>query len=186
MVNVHARAREESGFGLIELLMAVTILNIGIFAIFAAFNTGVVTIKRASEASTASVLADQQMELLRAVTYDKIALDTTLLGSTNNTYKCDSALGTGSCPYSTSGEVTMTCSPVVNTCNPWRTTTGPDHRSYVVATYVLTENPSASARTVKKVTVVVRDSNITTRVLARATSTFDCSTGQPYSSCPPS
>ena len=108
-------------------------------------------------------------------------------GSVSNTYKCDSVLGTGTCPYSTSGEVTMSCTtPLSNTCTPWRTVTGPDHHNYVVATYVLTENPVSSARTVKKVTVVVRDGQTTSKVLARETSTFDCSTGQPYGSCPTS
>ena len=168
--------------------MATSVLNIGILAIVAAFNSGIITIKRASQTSTASVLADQQMEQFRAVTYDQIALDTTALSGTNSTYRCDSALGSGTCPYSTANEVTIACasSPLANTCQPWRATTGPDHHQYVVATYVLTENPVSNARTVKRVTVVVRDGLTTSKVLARETSTFDCSTGQPYNTCPTS
>ena len=74
------RARKQDGFGLIELLMAMTILNIGLLAIVAAFNSGAVAIRRASRISTASALADSQMELYRALTYTSIALDSTTLG----------------------------------------------------------------------------------------------------------
>ena len=180
-----ARVRDEGGFGLIELLMAITILNIGILAIVAAFNSGIVTIRRASMVSTASVLADQQVEQYRRLTYDQIALDSSKLSGVNNTYKCDSALGTGTCPYSTGSEVTITCtSPISATCTPWRTTTGPDHHQYVVASYVLTENPTGTARQVKRVAVVVRDGMNTSKVLAREITTFDCSTGQQSGSCP--
>src|SRR5262245_64142413 len=83
--------------------MAMVMLNIGILAIVAAYQTGTFALNRASKISTASALADQQMELYRAIKYDAIALDTTSLGSVDNTYKCDSALGS-SCPNSTSGD----------------------------------------------------------------------------------
>ena len=81
--------------------MAMVMLNIGILAIVAAFNSGMFALNRASRISTASALADAQMELYRALTYDAIALDSTSLAGVDNTYKCDSALG-GSCPNSTS------------------------------------------------------------------------------------
>jgi hypothetical protein len=117
------------------------------------------------------------MELFRAIKYDSIALDSTTLGSTDNTYKCDVALGT-SCPNSTSGEVTTTCgSPLPNECNPSRTVTGADRKSYRVDTYITTTTPT-NGRSVKLVTVVVRDSrNLSGRPLARVGSTFDQSTG---------
>ena len=46
---MRARVRDESGFGLIELLMAITILNVGVLAVVAAFNSGIFAIKRASQ-----------------------------------------------------------------------------------------------------------------------------------------
>src|SRR5689334_23276241 len=91
--NVRLRLRSERGFGLIELLMAMVMLNIGILAIVAAFNSGMLALNRASRISTASALADSQMEVYRAITYNAIGLDSTSLGSVDNTYKCDSALG---------------------------------------------------------------------------------------------
>jgi len=172
------RLSSERGFGLIELLMAMVMLNIGLLAIVAAFNSGMFALNRASKISTASALADSQMELYRAVTYSAIALDSTALGSVDNTYKCDSALGT-SCPNSTSGEVTTTCSgsPLPNECNPSRAAVGADHKNYRVDTYIVYTTP-ANGRQLKVVTVVVRDgSNLNARPYARETSTFDPSTG---------
>jgi type II secretory pathway pseudopilin PulG len=172
------RLRSQAGFGLIELLMAMVMLNIGILAIVAAFNSGMFALNRASRISTASALADAQMELYRALTYNSIALDSTLLASVDNTYKCDSALG-GSCPNSTSGEVTTTCtgSPVPNECNPSRAVTGADRKSYRVDTYITTTTPSGG-RAVKLVTIVVRNAReLSARPFARVASTFDASTG---------
>jgi Tfp pilus assembly protein PilV len=174
---VRARLRSQEGFGLIELLIAMVMLNIGILAVVAAYQTGMFALNRASRISTASALADQQMELFRALTYSAIALDSTSLASVDNTYTCDSALG-GSCPNSTSGEVTTTCSgsPLPNQCLPSRTTTGADRKPYRVDTYVTTTTPT-SARALKVVTVVVRDgSKLSARPLARLSSTFDQST----------
>jgi type II secretory pathway pseudopilin PulG len=175
---VRERLRAEQGFGLIELLMAMVMLNIGILAVVAAFNSGIFALNRASKLTTASALADSQMELYRALKYSAIALDTTTLGGVDNTYKCDSALG-GSCPNSTSGEVTITCSgsPLPNECLPSRSVTGADRKNYRVDTYITSSTPSGG-RALKTVTVVVRDgSKLSARPLARASSTFDESTG---------
>ena len=172
------RLRSQAGFGLIELLMAMVMLNIGILAIVAAFNSGMFALNRASRISTASALADAQMELYRALTYNSIALDSTSLASVDNTYKCDSALG-ASCPNSTSGEVTTTCtgSPVPNECNPSRAVTGADRKSYRIDTYITTTTPSGG-RAVKLVTIVVRNAReLSARPFARVASTFDASTG---------
>ena len=174
--NVHVRPRGEDGFGLIELLMAMVMLNIGILAIVAAFNSGIFALNRASALSTASALADSQMETYRAITYAAIGLDSTTLGTVDNTYKCDSALG-ASCPNSTSGEVTQSCSSLPNECNPSRSVAGADHKPYRVDTYITTTTPSGG-RSVKVVTVVVRDGNhLSARPLALVSSTFDQSTG---------
>jgi type II secretory pathway pseudopilin PulG len=175
---VRVRLRSEHGFGLIELLMAMVMLNIGILAIVAAFNSGIFALNRASRTTTASALADQQMELYRALTYSAIALDTTTLAGVDNTYKCDSALG-ASCPNSTSGEITTTCSgsPLPNECLPSRTVVGADRKNYRVDTYITSSTPTGG-RALKVVTIVVRDGgNLSARPLYRTGSTFDQSTG---------
>src|SRR5205814_7672515 len=99
--DVRARLRSERGFGLIELLMAMVMLNVGILAIAASFNAGIVSLNRASRISTASTLADAQMELYRALTWSAIALDPSTIPSTTP-YTSDSA-------YS-STQATVTCS----------------------------------------------------------------------------
>ena len=171
------RLRSEQGFGLIELLMAMVMLNIGILAVVGAFSSGMFALNRASKATTAAALADSQMELYRALTYPAIALDTTSLAGVDNTYKCDSALG-ASCPNVTSGEVTATCSsPLPNECIASRSAVGADRKKYRVDTYITTTTPTGG-RPLKLVTVVVRDGNkLSARALARVGSTFDQSTG---------
>ncbi len=181
---MRARLRQEGGFGLIELLIAIVVLNIGILAIVAAFNSGVVTLRRSSLTATASVLADQQIELYRALTWDQLSLDSGSLATVDTTYKCDSVLG-GACPNSTSALVQGTCTTVTQQCNPSRSVVGPDRHKYRVDTYILSDHPVAASRTVRKITVVVRDGMNPGKVLARSTTTFDCSTALPYApGCP--
>jgi type II secretory pathway pseudopilin PulG len=175
---VRVRLRSEQGFGLIELLMAMVMLNIGILAVVASFNSGIFALNRASRVTTASALADQQMERFRAVTYAAIALDTSSLSGVDNTYKCDSALGV-SCPNTTSGEISTACSgsPLPNECVPSRSVVGADRKNYRVDTYITSSTPTGG-RTLKVVTIVVRDgSKLSARPLYRAASTFDQSTG---------
>jgi type II secretory pathway pseudopilin PulG len=173
------RLRTEKGFGLIELLMAMVMLNIGILAIVAAFSSGMFALNRASRQSTAASLADAQMELYRAIPYTSIYLDTTSVGSVDNTYKCDSALG-ASCPNATTALIKATCSGVPNECNPSRQVTGADRKKYRVDTYIIlstattTPPTPVNGRQLKIVTVVVRDANkLSARPLVRESSTFD-------------
>jgi type II secretory pathway pseudopilin PulG len=165
---------EERGFGLVELLIALTLLNVGILALVAAFNSGSLALQRASKTSTASALADKQMELYRSILYDNIGLDSTELAADDDdaTYTADTA-------YSAS-MVTRTCSgsPKPDECDASRTVPGPDNRTYRIDTYIVLEAPTPSSRDLKNVTIVVRDgSNLTGRPLVRSESTFDKCTG---------
>lgn len=152
---------------MIELLMAMTMLNVGILAIVAAFNSGTVALRRASTISTAAALADQQMERYRAVQYSAIYLDTSLLGAVDGTYTGDTA-------YSAS-QINQTCYPVTDLCDPSRDVTGADNNAYRVDTYIVSETPTGG-RPLKLVTIVVRDTD-DNRAYARVASTFDESTG---------
>ena len=60
-----ARAAEEEGFGLVELLFAMVMLNIGILALVAAFQTGAVALARSSAVSNGTAVADKVMEVYR-------------------------------------------------------------------------------------------------------------------------
>src|ERR1700736_1086185 len=79
---VRTLLRREGGFGLIELLLALTLLNIGLLAVVAAFTSEIVSLNRAGRITTAAVLADGQMELYRALTYNAIRLEPTSIPST--------------------------------------------------------------------------------------------------------
>jgi type II secretory pathway pseudopilin PulG len=165
---VHAVVRRNGGFGLVELLLAMTMLNIGLLAVVAAFSSGIISLNRASRVTTAAVLADGQVELYRALTYDAIRLEPTSIPATAP-YNTDVA-------YSGS-QVTGTCSGPPPECNASRQATGADNKSYRVDTYIVLVTPTGG-RPVKKVTVVVRDFSNLTVTYARQISTFDASTGQ--------
>jgi Tfp pilus assembly protein PilV len=175
------KLRSEQGFGLIELLISMMMLNIGILAIVAAFNSGAIALRNAGETSSAAVLADKQMELYRALKYPEIALDTTALGTANadTAYQCDvankvDAAGTcGGANQQTQQQTT--CGTLTAQCNPRQSVTGPDQRPYRVDSYVVAQTPP-TGRPVKLVTIVVRRAS-DLRVLARVSSTFDQSSG---------
>jgi Tfp pilus assembly protein PilV len=158
---------------MIELLISLGILNVALLAIFAAFNSGALAIARASQTSTASVLADKQMELYRAITHSNVALDTSALpgAAADTAYTGDTAWNSSA----TQSNKTCTGPPLPAQCDPRQTVTGPDGRSYRVHTYIYAENVT-NGRPVKRVTVVVR-TTAAAKPLARLTSTFDASTG---------
>jgi type II secretory pathway pseudopilin PulG len=88
-----ARIRDEQGFGLIELLIAMTVMNVALMAIVAALTSGSVAVARASKVTTAATLADAQMEAYRALTSKDIGLDVSAgtLAALDATYKNDGA-----------------------------------------------------------------------------------------------
>lgn len=156
-----ARLRGQEGFALIEMLIAIVVINVGLLAILLALQSGMITLRTSAERSTASAVADRQIERYRALAFAAIYLDPTLVAATDSTYQTDTA-------YSAS-QVTQTCTPVSAACTPSQTVTGPDGRSYRVDTYIVWATPVGGAA-VKQVTVVVRKSG-TTAVLARVVST---------------
>jgi len=186
---VSGRLRGQSGFGLIELLMAMVMLNVGLLAVVAAFTSGIWGLARAGNISTAAALGDQQMEIYRELPNSCIYMPSP---PSSGTYAGDSA-------YSTAYQVTAGTSgtpvcPIVtmptNSTTPNRTgVVGPDHHKYEIDTYINyrcsdLSNPTGTAPgtcpvttgRVTLVTVVVRD-NATSRVLNRQSSMFDPSSG---------
>ena len=96
-----ARLREETGLGLIELLISLLVLNLGIFATMGAFTSGAVAIRNASRVSTASALADKNIETFRDMSYSNasFAVGTTTANQTGAdglTYSVTTAITSGS------------------------------------------------------------------------------------------
>ena len=176
-----ARLRREDGFGLIELITALVIMNIAIFALFAMFQAGVLSIARAGRTSTAAVLAEKQLELYRGLLYQDIGLSDVLVVAavTDSVHTSDTAEWNGGVQ-----EIVLppTCTPAVDRCMPVRTSvTGPDNHVYRIDTYMRSVTPS-SGRPVKQVTVAVRKQESNATILAELTATFDLSTGCVYGS----
>lgn len=196
------RLRNEEGFGLVELLIALTVMNVGLLAIVASFTSGTVALSRASHVSTAAAIADAQMETYRAMIYDDIGLDTAAFGALDSTYLGDEACydgGTGSnCTQAGSpdgieligptGASPHSCADIAGwypqtlPCTPSRVVDGesspasPDGHAYRIDTYIAEQPAVAPQRATKKVTVVVRDGT-TKHLYVRQESVFDCSSG---------
>jgi type II secretory pathway pseudopilin PulG len=179
---VYTRARDESGFGMLELVMAMVVLNIGILAIVAAFSSGNAALARASRVSTAAALANKQMESYRGLIYDNIVFITSEWNAAiaDASYKADTAYTSNMqnpvAPKALVPTVANCPTSVPTTsCDPSYTTDGADHRSYRVDTYLYYDAPGGGAQ-LKSITVVVRSATDTAHSYARVSSTFDSST----------
>jgi Tfp pilus assembly protein PilV len=162
---------EEHGFGLIELVIAMVVLNIGLLALVAAFNSGSIALKKGAQVSTATVLADRQLELYRGIKFTAIGLESGLVTTAN----ADS-LYAGNWPTGTPD--TTSCTDATKPeCKPMQTVVGPDGRSYRIDSYVVSNPVAGGTRPVKTVRVIIRDSLALGQNLVRAESTFDQSTG---------
>jgi Tfp pilus assembly protein PilV len=163
--RVAKRLRSEAGFGLIELLVAMTVTMIAVMGLVAALTSAHVTVIRASRTSTAAAIASAQMERYRAVEYTEIGIS---VPASDSTYTGDSAY-----PGTAVTLTTTECPSSDMICQGTQSVTGADGRTYRLDTYIRAETPT-SGRQVKKITVVVRDGT-TTRV--RESSVFDEATG---------
>ena len=163
------RLRTESGFGLVELVIAMAILNIGLLALVAAFNSGALAAKRSARVSTATALADRQMELYRALTYGDIRLAADYNETLYNASRPSGAVQTG-CTDATRPE-----------CKATQNVAGPDGNAYRVDTYVVLSTPAGNPapRPVRLVRVIVRDQSTPATIYARLESTFDEATTSP-------
>jgi type II secretory pathway pseudopilin PulG len=95
---------------MIELVAAMTIMMVGLLAVFGLFQSGIVQLRRASTVTTAGALADAEMERFRAVRYDTLGLDesaiTALVAAENpDVYAADEAYGASTASTTVSGSV---------------------------------------------------------------------------------
>ena len=127
MNRILRRLRSEGGFALIEVLIASTILAVGLLAVLASFSTGYLALNRANTQATANLLADRTMEAYRGKQFTALPA----AGTTTVTYN-----GT-STPPSPDG-------------NPYTVQT-------TVVDATATNTSGASARAIKVITVAVLD-----------------------------
>lgn len=145
--RVVRRVRSEAGFGLIELLVALVVMNIAVMALVAALTSSHVSLVRASRTSTAAAVANAELEQYRALTWAGVPSATltpvSKTGADGRTYTL-ATTGSYECPNAPGTAVTAT-----TTC-------------------------ASGGRPVKRVTVVVSDSSGS---LVTQTTTFDQITG---------
>lgn len=158
--------RAEDGLGLIELLIALTLLAIGIGATIASLSSSIVVLQHSSKEGTAITLADRQLEAYRAMPF--------------------------ACVPRSSSMIQPAACPVVPTYSgfpqPYSTTAvtsydqtvsgsdAPDHRSYVVTTSV------SSSATEPQITVTVALTGAPGTVLAQESSYFSSAGTSPTAS----
>jgi Tfp pilus assembly protein PilV len=93
---------------MIELLCSMTVMLIGIFAVFAVFQAGIIQLRRASTVTTAAAVADSEMEKYRAIRNDSIGLANADVTAADATYKADSAYKTNTPATTLSSAMTST------------------------------------------------------------------------------
>jgi Tfp pilus assembly protein PilV len=112
--------RAEHGFGMIELLAAMTIMLVGVLAVFALFQSGLVQLRRASTVTTAGALADAEMERFRAARYDTLGLDATevaaiVTAESPDVYAADEAYAPDSATTTVTGGLTSSATTLTVT-----------------------------------------------------------------------
>src|SRR5262245_51115662 len=132
----------DGGFGLLELLIALTVMTVGIMAIVAGFSSGLLALSSASRTSTAGALADKQMEAYRALPYKQIALNAALVSAAASPYTTDTAY-TGTILTDTLLASATTsydgsyCTTSPAPCQPVQASvTGADGRVYRIDSYI--------------------------------------------------
>ena len=118
------RAREEKAFGLIELVFAMVMLNVGILALVATFQSGALAIGRSAYASNASAVADKTMEVYRAVENKAIYL---------------------SAPAGGGGDVSGYPNGIPNSTSTWYSKYQGDTAAYGAVTYYNYTTPSTNS-----------------------------------------
>jgi type II secretory pathway pseudopilin PulG len=186
--RLRRRATDDGGFGLIELLIATTLLIIGIGALVTTFAASAVSLRRAGQKGTALTLADTQMERYRTRSFMSVRIDGTQIPTdSTSTYVTAHSLEDDTIPPSTNqalagqnGDDACSTTNEPPACLPIQNVTGPDGHAYRIDTYVnyvyndstLSIHTPASGLTLKRVTIVVRDRDTGT-ILAREQSAFE-------------
>jgi hypothetical protein len=85
-----------------------TVMLVGVLAVFSLFQAGIVQIRRASTATTAAALADAEMEKFRAIKYETLGLDSAQTcpsgcSAADSVYKGDAAYAADSGTATTLG-----------------------------------------------------------------------------------
>jgi Tfp pilus assembly protein PilE len=175
---MRVRLKDESGFSIVELVVAIMVITIALLAIAAAFETGVISIRAAAGRTVAAKLANAQVERYAALGFTSIGLDATTYTSTktsgNQSYSSAYVSDEAALNAVASGTaVTISGCGSAAQCLPVQTVTGTDQKSYKLETFIR-DVVSFGTWTERFVTVIVRNPNVSgTPEIYRLTSGFD-------------
>ena len=79
--NFQKHLRSETGFSLVEMLVAVSIVGIAITVFITALSTGLLSVSTLKEATFAQQLAQRQIEQLKSTAYDATGVSYTLVSA---------------------------------------------------------------------------------------------------------
>jgi type II secretory pathway pseudopilin PulG len=165
-----SRLAGERGSLLVELVIAMTLLAVGVGALMSVYASSSVSLSHASIEGNALTVAEKQMETLRSGSYSDIALNASTIPSASDRYATDPPSNLTSTQRSsiTSGQQTG------GTISATQTVTGPDGRHYRLDTYVFGITPP-SGQTALQVSVAARLVTGTSvgAVRARLVTSFD-------------
>ncbi len=83
------------------MLCALVVLSVGVLAVVAMFQSGVVQLRRASTLTTAGAIAESRMEKFRELTFDALGVPDSLAVAADATYKGDLAFAADTAPMTT-------------------------------------------------------------------------------------
>lgn len=170
---------DEAGIGLIELLIALTLVAVGIAAALSVFASSIVSLQHGAKEGTALTLADRQLEAYRAMSF--ACLPTTLTSGltlpSQLSPSVDAACGAPfeGPPYGTYTDPRdpSNATPFPNPYAASQTVPGnvsPDHRAYTVVTSVTANSPQCGGTSTQIIVSVNLVGDLTN--LARESSCF--------------
>ncbi len=179
MRKLRRRLSGSDGFGLMELIIAMFLLSVAHQRDALALRRNGASMQRAGQKGTALTLAEKQMETYRTVPFTAICVDSATIPTGSDPYVTAHAAD-ATIPASTGQAISGSNGDTGCPSSASYTTTGPDHRSYRVDTYVeyvgtdatFSHLTPASGLGLKRVTVITRDGAGTGTIIARASSTF--------------
>ena len=121
-------ARRNDGFALIDLLIASTVLAVGMLAVLASFSSGYLALNRANTQATATLLAEKTMEAYHGKLFSALPA----AGTTTVTYSATSS------PASPDGQTYTVQSKVADAYAT--NTTGTNQRAVKVITVTVTDS----------------------------------------------
>jgi type II secretory pathway pseudopilin PulG len=157
--QMRTRLQDESGFGIIELVVAVVVITVALLAIAAGFETAALSVHSASRQTVAAKLANHQIELYESLAFTSIGLDATTLTSVEASDTVYAADRTALNAARSGTDATIAGCGTASQCLPVQTVTGTDNKSYRLETFVR-DVVSFGSWTERFVTVIVRNPNV--------------------------